>query len=253
MPRHVTLLALIATLAYTGAAVAQDDLSARMSLERIGDVRPGAYSAGDQFKFTLNRYLDRFLLRFANDPEIYVLYADHGSLGGRILRYDSGVTALQVSGWGAITLYTDAEPSGLPAERTGDSASPTVAQVSLAQVQTAADDEARHLAYVRHVHLKFGADWSALAGDPDMRAFAFDAMQNAARGIERFAARAAARTALAARADSVQIAAAGRPLLELRGRTLNVTFNPEQGFAGRASSRGIARGLGQLFSVPIVN
>jgi len=254
MPKPVTLLAFIAMLAFTGTAMAQDDdLGARMSMERIGDIRPGSYSAGDTYKFTLNHYLDRYLLRFANDPEIYVLYADHGSLGGRVLRYDSGTTALQVSGWGAITLYTDAEPSGIPAERTGDSTLPTVTQVSLAQVQAAAGDEAKHLAYARRVRVTFTADWPALAGDPDLRAFAFDAMQNAARGIERFAARAAARAALAARVDSVLMVTAGRPTIEMHGRTLNVAFNPEQGFAGRASSRGIARGLGQMFSVPVVN
>jgi hypothetical protein len=240
-------------LSLVGTAGAQDDVTARMSMERIGDIRPGSYSAGDQYTFTLNHYLDRYLLRFASDPEIYVLYADHGSLGGRILRYDSGSTALQVSGWGAITLYTDAEPSGVPAERTGDSVMPTVNQISLAQVQAAASDEAKHLAYARRVHLTFDANWPALAGDADMRAFAFDAMQNAARGIERFAARAAARAAVAARIDSVQLVTAGRPMLEMHGRTLNVAFNPEEGFAGRASSRGIARGLGQIFSVPVAN
>jgi hypothetical protein len=29
-----------------------------------------------------------------------------------------------------------------------------------------------------------------------------------------------------------------------------VTFVPSKGFAGRASSRGIARALGQLFAIP---
>jgi hypothetical protein len=130
---------------------------------------------------------------------------------------------------------------------------PIVAQVSLAQVQAAAGDEARHLEYARHVHLTFDADWPALAGNSDMRAFAFDALQNTARGIARFAARAAARAALAAKVDSVQIETAGRPLLQMHGRILNVTFNPEQGVAGRASSRGIARALGQVLSVPVVN
>lgn len=253
MPRSVTLFAFIAILTISGVAAAQDDIGARMSQESIGDIHTGTYSVGEEVKFSLNRYLDRYLLRFAGDPEIYVLYADHGSLGGRVLRYDSGATALQVSGWGAITLYTDAEPSGLPAERTGASSLPTVAQVSLHDMQTAADDEAKHLAYTRRVHISFSADWPALAGDPEMRAFAFDAMQNAGRGIDRFAATRAGRTALNAKVDAVQIVAGGRPLLELRGRTLDITFDPAQGFSGRASSRGIARALGLLFSVPMVN
>jgi hypothetical protein len=253
MPKRAILFALFAILTSVGGARPQDQLGARMSQERIGDVRPGTYSAGDQLKFTLNRYLDRYLLRFIGDTEIFVLNADHGSLGGRVLKYDSGATALQVSGWSAITLYTDTQPSGLPADRTGDAMLPAVRLVSLTDMQRAAADETDHLAYSRGVHVAFLAEWPLLAGDRAMRAFAFDAMQNAARGIDRFAKSAAARAALTARVDTVQLLASGRPLMTLRGKTLNVAFNPTQGFSGRASSRAIARNLSQLLAVPIVN
>jgi len=253
MPKKAILFALLAILMSVGGARPQDQLGLRMMQERIGDVRPGSYSAGDQQKFTLNHYLDRYLLRFLGDSEIFVLTADHASLGGRVLKYDSGATALQVSGWSAITLYTDAQPSGLPAERTGDAMMPAVAPISLGDMQRAASDESEHLAYARGVHIAFLAEWPLLAGDQAIRAFAFDAMQNVARGIERFAKGAAARTALAAKIDTVQLLASARPLVRLRGRTLNVAFNPEQGFSGRASSRAIARSLGQLLAVPMVN
>ena len=75
-------------------------------------------------------------------------------------------------------------------------------------------------------------------------------MQNTARGIDRFAASAAARAMLAARMNVVQMVAGGRPTIALRGRTLLVTFAPTRGFAGRASSHGIARALGQTFAMP---
>jgi hypothetical protein len=39
----------------------------------------------------------------------------------------------------------------------------------------------------------------------------------------------------------------------LRGRILNITFNPAQGFSGRASSRAVANALGELLAVPTVN
>ncbi len=55
-------------------------------------------------------------------------------------------------------------------------------------MQRAADDESEHVSYVRRVKLAFSADWPALASDVMLRALAFDAMQNAARGIDRFAA-----------------------------------------------------------------
>ena len=253
MLRSVTLFALTAFMICISATWAQDELGARMSQERIGDVRTGTYSAGDQLKFTLNHYLDRYLLHFIGDTEVYVLSADHGSLGGRVLKYDSGATALVVSGWSAITLYTDTQPSGLPAERTGDAVLPSVVPISFTDMQRAAADESTHLAYVRGVHLFFIAEWPALAGNAAMRAFAFDAMQNAERGIDRFAKTAPARAALAARVDTVQLLAGGRPLVTLRGKILNITFNPAQGYSGRESSRAIANALGEILAVPTVN
>jgi hypothetical protein len=253
MPKRALLFALIAVLLSAGAARPQDQLGVRMMQERIGDVRPGTYSAGEQLKFTLNHYLDRYLLRFLGDSEIYVLTADHASLGGRVLKYDSGATALQVSGWSAITLYTDAQPGGVPAERTGDAAMPAVTFISLTDMQRAAADESAHLDYARGVRIAFLAEWPLLAGDQAVRAFAYDAMQNAARGIERFARSATARAAFAARIDTVQLLASARPLVSLRGKTLDVAYNPEQGFSGRPSSRAIARSLGRLLAVPMVN
>jgi Domain of unknown function (DUF4908) len=253
MSKRAILFAFFAFLMSAGAARPQDQLGIRMMQEHIGDVRPGIYSAGDRLKFSLNHYLDRYLLRFVGDSEIFVLTADHASLGGRVLKYDSGATALQVSGWSAITLYTDAQPSGLPAERTGDAMMPAVTLISLSDMQRAAADESDHLAYARDVHIAILAEWPMLAGDQAIRAFAFDAMQNTSRGIERFARGAAARAALAAKIDTVQLLTSSRPLVTLRGRTLNVAYNPEQGFSGRPSSRAIAQSLSQILAVPNVN
>jgi hypothetical protein len=248
MPRRGILFAFIAMLACIGAGQAQDGM--RLSLERLGDIQTGAYSISNGTTFSLDRYNDKYLMRFAGEPEIYVLYVDHGSLGGRVLKYDSGGTAMQISGWGAVTIYTDAQPGGLPAERTTNSTAPALPPLSLAQMQAAAGDESQHLAYARTLRIAFDADWPALTADAALRALAFDAMQNAARGIERFASNAAARAAVAAKMDSVYLTSGGRPTIALHGKTLMVTFVPAQGFAGRASSHGIARALGQLFGVP---
>jgi hypothetical protein len=253
MPKSGILFALMAMLACAGVAGAQDELGARMSMDRIADVQTGSYSAGDQIRFSLDRYSSYYLLRFDGDPETYVLYVGHGSLGGQVLNYDSGETALKVAGWGSLTLYTDAQLGGLPAERSGDSIAPALTQISLAAMQNAAGDEAEHLSYTRRLRVSFVADWPALAADPGLRALAFDAMQNAARGIDRFAASAAARAAVTAKIDTVHILTNGKPTIDLKGKTLNVTFNPSQGYAGRASSRGIARALGRLLSVQTAN
>lgn len=250
MPRIGTALLLCALLIC--AAQAQTEMSSRLNQEQMGDIEPGSYSAG-HLTFTLDAYGDKYLIRFAGDPEIYVLYADHAPLGGRALKFDSGNVVIRVAGWGGITLYTDAAPGGVPAERTGDSLPPSPGQITLFDVQNAAEDEAEHLAYSRRIHLTFTADWNALAGDTRMRALCFDAMENAARGIDRFVTNPQGRSAFARKVEQVRMALGTKPLMFMSGKTLNITFDVRSGYAGRASSRGIARALGQLLSVPVTN
>lgn len=227
-------------------------MNARLSQEHVGDIDTGTYTAGNT-AFTLDRYADKYILRFSGDPEVYVLYADRASLGGKILKYDSGATVLRVAGWGGMTLYTADNPGGVPTERTGDSLPPSLTTISLSEMQSAAEDEAAHLAYSHHVHLNFTADWSALSGDSRLRAECFDALQNTERGIARFASNDKARAAFAKKIDQVRLALGTKPIMYLSGRTLNVIFNAQTGYVGRASSRGIARALGQLLSVPTPN
>ena len=251
MPKRGILIALTAMLAMAGIVRAQEGLGQRLSVERLGDIDTGAYTASNGATFVIGQYAENYLLRFAADPETYVLYVDHASLGGRVLKYDSGETALAVSGWGAVTIYTAQAPGGLPADRTigpGRIAPPP--QLSLTEMQKAAADEAAHIAYTRGLHIAFMADWAALAGDAALRALTFDAMQNAARGIDRFAASAAARAAVAAHLDGVQLVWGGRPNVALRGRTLQVIFSPTRGYEGRLSSHAIAHELGRMLALP---
>jgi Domain of unknown function (DUF4908) len=221
--------------------------------ERFGDIAPGTYQAGDNLRFNLDRYQNEFLLRFAGQPEVYVLYADFGSLGGRVLKYDSGSIAIQVAGWGGMTLYTDDRPEGLPTSRIGDSTPPSLPQISLQQFQSAADDEAAHLSYERNLHLSFSADWNAMSVDSVLRSLAFDTMENAARGIDRFTSNVAARAAFAQRVNAVRLDTSAKPYIKINGQTLIVSFNPHTGYFGRASSRAIAFALGKLFHIPFPN
>lgn len=240
----------ILTLILSGAllpARAQDVFGNRLSLERLGNVQPGSYLAGDKVRFTLVNDGDNFLLRFDGNPEVFVLYAGHASLGGRILKYDSGETVLQVAGWGGMTVYTDTAPTGLPAVRTGDAGTLSPQGASLPDIHNAAEDEAQHLAYMRGLRLSVTVDWPAIASDGVARAFAFDTMENTVRGLDRFSYTANGREAIAHRVDTVLVEPAGKPTLMLKTKTLIVTFNPSRGYAGRASSRAIARALGSLF------
>jgi hypothetical protein len=236
-------------LAFAWPFVARaQDQEPQLGIDRIATIESGAYTAGDTTAFSLVGAGGGYLFWLDGSPEVFVLTVGHGSLGGRILQYDSGETALKVAGWGGMTLYTDAAPQGLPAMRTGDALAPP--SVSLPDLQHAAGDAAEHLSTVRRIKVRFTADWNALSGNSVLRACAFDAMGNAARGIERFAAGSAARDAFAERVSTVAIRPGSRPGLGLTGQTLVVTFNSGQGFSGRASSRAVAHALGNLLARP---
>jgi hypothetical protein len=214
----------------------------------FGDITPGTYQAAD-LRFSLDRYQNAYLMRFSGQPEVFVLYANYGSMGGRVLQFDSGAIALQVTGWGGMTVYTDGHPEGLPTSRVGDSSPPMLAPISMSQMQNAADDETAHLSYVRGLKIGFYADQNAVA-DNGVRALAFDAMENAARGIDRFTANQAARNVFGQRVSAVRLQVSDKPTIKITDRVLIVTFNPRTGFFGRASSRAISFALGKVFGIP---
>lgn len=239
----VKSLAMAVAFAAASPAAAQPGFLARIFGSRLGDVQNGTYIAGDTVQFEIEHAGKKLLARFDPDPEIFVLYSDRSSLGGRVLKYDSGETAIRVAGWGALTLYTDRQPNGLPAVRTGDAPPFAPAPVSLQDVQYIAAREADRFAHQRHLPIVFLVDWSVLETDASLRATASNALENAVRGIDRFLDNKATRARFAHRIDAVSLATARQPALKITGKTLIVTFNPERGYSGCASSRAIARAL----------
>jgi hypothetical protein len=225
----------------------KDPMSAKLSAERIGDVETGDYSAGDTLRFTLAPYGDKFLLRYSDSPEVFVLYPDRAALGGRVLKYDSSVILIKVSVWGGMTIYTDKAPDGLPTTRTGDPASLVHAPVSPAAIAGAMNEETAMLASSRKLQVGFTID--AIPTDSWIRAMAYDTLINTAMGIARFTAAATGHDLVARKIGDVKVVVGAKPIISLAGRTLIVTYVPAQGYAGRASSRAIARALGKLFEL----
>ena len=229
-------------------AQAPDPILARLSAEKAGVLEPGLYSAGEGREFSLTPYRGKYLLHFADQPENFVLTADPGSLGAKLLKYDTGAAALSVSVWGGVTLYAADAPGGLPATHQGDAATPALGPISAADLKLALTDEGSHFSYADNLGLRFATDEASLT-DADSRAMAFDALANTQAGIERFvAASPAARQALARRVNLVKLEK-GRPGMTLGGRTLVVRYAPAEGFLGRASSHAVAHQLGKLLSI----
>jgi hypothetical protein len=116
-------------------------------------------------------------------------------------------------------------------------------------MQNAVEDETQHLTYARKLKIAVVADMDDLGNSARDRAQAFDVMENTVRGIDRFSTNAKARAALLAKIDTLKIMLSPRPTANISGKTLVVTYNKNQGYAGRASSRGIERALGLLLGI----
>ncbi len=250
--RAISILLGLTLLGASGAAAQEpsDPMAARLSAERVSDVAAGDYSAADDVNFTILPYGDKYLLRFDNSPENFVLYSDRVALGGRELKYDTGVLALKISVWGGVTLYTQEAPGGLPATRLGDASAPPRLVVSATSLNTALADEESHIAYAQRLKLHFSADAAILKDNDDVRANAFDTLVNSATGIERVMATPAGRAAFTHRFDAVRIVEGDKPTIAISGHTLLVSFVPGAGTAGRASSRSIAFALGKMLALP---
>ncbi len=247
------IAAVLICIAAAGPAWAQaesgasDPMSARLSAEKVGDIETGSFSAGDKLSFTLDPYGDRYLLRFDDSPESYVLSVERIFLGGRILRYDTGAEALRVSVWGSMTLYTSGAPGGLPANRIGDDTAASRPAVSRENFLAALADEESHLAYTQNLRIRFSADPTVLAAKDT--GLAFDALVSAEAGIERLLTVPGGRAAVANKFDMVRIVPSAKPGVSVAGKTLVVSFAPSAGAAGRASSREVALQLGKMLQV----
>jgi hypothetical protein len=123
-------------------------------------------------------------------------------------------------------------------------------EASLSEIREIAAEDTSQLGALGHLAVSFSVDLATLANTGQARATALDAMENVARGIERFCRSAHRHDVFAKRITSVTLAMAGRPTVTLEDKTLFVTFNPDLGYDGRASSRSIAFALGMLLSTP---
>jgi len=233
----------VAALAQSGPGEA---MAARLSADKPGNIESGAYSAGDAITFSLEPYGEKFLLRFEDNPETFVLGMDRVALGGRELKYDTGATAIRISVWGGMTLYTDRTPGGLPATRTGEMAPLQRQRVSESDLSQALRDESSHLAYAWKINVRFLVSG---AGDKT-RSEAFETLLNTDAAIARLVAGPAGRKAFGKRIETIRLADGQKPGVALSGRTLTVRFVPVKGPLGRLSSHAIAMQIGKLLSVP---
>ncbi|MGH6955922.1 MAG: DUF4908 domain-containing protein [Caulobacteraceae bacterium] len=190
--------------------------------------------------FVFDRSTPRPLLKFEDDPEIWVLQPAKGPRGDIIYRNDLGEEMLRSTSLGGMTVFTEKRPEGSPAALDGSSSPLRVAALSPAnlfsrfyQASVRASRAAQH-----QVGFETRED-----AEPASAAYLADAAVVASEALVDMAARPDGKAELARVADVV-IAQGKKPGATLQKGVLTVTIVPKEGVFGRPSSRRIERAAG---------
>jgi hypothetical protein len=240
----------LTAVAMAAGAVAAAAGAAPMSLHeafmggRLADKPTGPatarYQTDEGGVFILDRSGGRALLKFQDDPEIWVLQSARGPHGDTIYRNDLGEEMLRLTSLGGLTVFTVRRPEGSAAAFDGASPPLRIGPINpfqlrddFYQASIRASRSARHV-----IAFETGKDSEAATAS----AFA-DAALVASQAIGEVAAMPKGRLTLA-RVNDVVITQGGGPNVVLRKNVLTVTIVPKNGVSGRPSSRRIERALG---------
>lgn len=205
----------------------------------------GHYFADDDVEFWVDHQGDgeNARLRFVGNDEIFYLTSDPSTLGGRVLKYDTGDVALAVSSWGGVTLYTRNRPNGIPAERMGEAPDLDPAPVRPGQLQDLALEIVDGLEDRENLDIGFAANWERIARGNRVRALTIDSFRNASNALAELASTTQNRAAHAERIRMVRIVLSNTPTVEVRGETVTIAIDANGELWERPSSRAIIEAI----------
>jgi hypothetical protein len=242
--RAVSLAVGLALVLGAGFAVAAQEaphkrlpLTAAISLPR-----DGTYVANDSLTFVVDHRDGQARLRFADSDEVFYLSSEAAPLSGHALKYDTGAIALQVTGWGGVTLYTAKATSGLPAEYSDVIQNVDPPPVAPQDVKPFAAKLAQELSSREDFAIGFAADWDTIGKSDVLRGLICDAMRNATYAIEELA-KTGKRGSLADRLHIVRVIQAAKSGVTMQKGILAIAIAPQSGPSGRPSSLAIVRAL----------
>jgi hypothetical protein len=204
--------------------------------------RDGTYIANDRVAFAVDHRGDQVRMRFLDNDEVFYLTSEMASLGGRVLKYDTGATALQVTGWGALTLYTTQAKGGLPAEYNEDMQNVDPPPIGAKDVKAFAAQLASDLSANEDFAIGFAADWDNLVHSDELRMLGCDAMRNVAYALKDLA-KAGRRSRISDRIHIIRIIRGAKPGVTMQKGILAVTIAPQNGPSARPSSLAIVEAL----------
>ena len=200
----------------------------------------GRYQTDEGSVFILDRSAPRPLLKFEDDPEIWVLQPAHGPRGDIIYRNDLGEEMLRATLLGGMTVFTVRRPAGSAAAFDGVSPPLRVGQMSpTTLLERFYQDTFRATRAARHeIIFETGKD-----AEPKTAAAIADAAQVATEALVDIADRPSGRLILS-RVGDVVITQGGKPNASLHKGVLTITIVAKDGVFGRPSSRRIERAVG---------
>ncbi|OXE36606.1 MAG: DUF4908 domain-containing protein [Phenylobacterium zucineum] len=188
--------------------------------------------------FILDRSQPHPLLKFDDNPEVWVLRPQMAPRGDVLYMNDLGEPVLRATRLGGLTLFTNDRPGGTAAAVAGAGQALRLAQLGpqqllerLAQASIRATRAARRL-------IPFEADAS-----PASSALTADAAMVAAEAVVRITKRSDAKTLLS-RIAKVRLIEGRRARAEVSQGVVQVTVSPSDGLAGRPSSDRIIAAAG---------
>lgn len=229
------IAAALAAVVLHPAAFAQEETLRQALLRNQAGPEAALYETIDGgHVFVLDRTGEPPLLQFQSAFEVFALDRVPASRGDEILRTDTGVDLVRITTRGAVTLYPNDKPTGLPATRLG----PADPLPSLVDSRPDIVEAFRQLS-IRSGGLDVEAP-VANASEPESNALVADAARLTAEGLRA-----------AAEADSAADSALARILFIFGARAgayvedgaLVIQLDPERGYAGRPSSLLIAEAI----------
>jgi hypothetical protein len=206
--------------------------------------REGVYMTPNDLQFQIDNAGGQTKLRFNQNDEVFYLTGEPAAMGSRVFKHDTGEVALQVSGQGFITVYTQQAPGGIPAERTTDEVNVDPQPIPADEIRSFASRLSQRIADRTSLAVGFVSDWALLEKEERLRNLAVDTMRNAAYAVEQLAnASQRFRSALAVRLSAVRVVAGSVKGATLENNTLVVSFDSEGGPAARPSSLAIAQAV----------
>ena len=200
----------------------------------------GRYETDEGGAFVLDRSTGKPLLKFDDNPEIWVLQPAPGPRGDTIYRNDLGEPMLRATRLGGMTVFTQKRPDGSAAALDGASSPLRVATLSLPGLFTRFYQASVRASRAAQHQVGFETREDA---EPATAPYLADAALVASEALADLAAQPAGKSLLAHISDVV-IAQGPRPSAALQKGVLTITIVPSQGVAGRPSSRRIERAAG---------